>query len=421
MAWNVAYLLLLFFATPWLIWKRISTGKRRAGLWTRFTGRLPPREGDAPCVWVHAVSVGEVQVAATLIAALQVRSPELDIVATVSTQAGYELARRRLTTAIVHYAPLDFTWAIRRALRQIRPNRLILIELEIWPNWIRIAKSQGIQVVVVNARLSAKSFRGYLRWGRILRRTFSRLDLVAAQDTTYAGRFQRLGVPAERIHVTGSLKFDGAESDRDNPRTLELARIAGLRGDHFLWVVGSTQAPEESIALEVYQSLRNAHPELRMAIVPRHPERFQEVAELLAASGEAWDRWSRLATANLTGERPLAGVLLVDTVGDLRFWWGAARIAFVGGSLTRRGGQNMIEPAAYAAAVSFGPNTMNFRDIVEQLLAGEGAVVVQDREELRTFVDRCLTDLNYTAELGRRAAHVVQQHRGATERTLRLL
>jgi 3-deoxy-D-manno-octulosonic-acid transferase len=248
--------------------------------------------------------------------------------------------------------------------------------------------------------------------------------------------------------VTGSLKYDGAQTDCHNPRTTELRELAGIATDDIVLLAGSTQAPEEQIVLDIFQRLAVAHPRLRLVLVPRHPERFDEVAQLLDASGVAWLRRSnlderrvsrpdtatnselqvvdsRVATRHTAQARiqtrHTARVLLVDTVGELGAWWGTAHIAFVGGSFGRRGGQNMLEPAAYGAAVAFGPNTWNFRDIVAQLLAAEAAVVVRDAAELEEFVLRALDDPDFTAGLGQRAQALVASQLGATNRTIELL
>ena len=248
----------------------------------------------------------------------------------------------------------------------------------------------------------------------------------------------------ETVHVTGSMKYDGAQTDRNNPATRRLAALAGFADDDIVLLAGSTQEPEEEMALRTFRDLSPRWPRLRLVLVPRHPDRFEAVAKLLDASGIPWQRRTALDHKAATGGRAGAGrelatvnggdtgattgrgflearVLLVDVVGELGAWWGTAQIAFVGGSLGCRGGQNMIEPAAYGAAVSFGPNTWNFRDIVSLMLAHGAAVVVRNGEELTQFVRRCLAEPEGAATLGRRAQALVLAQLGATQRTLRLL
>jgi 3-deoxy-D-manno-octulosonic-acid transferase len=218
--------------------------------------------------------------------------------------------------------------------------------------------------------------------------------------------------------VTGSLKFDGARTDRDNPQTVALAERAGFEPDDIVLLAGSTQEPEERLALDAYWQLSAAHPRLRLVIVPRHPDRFDEVATILAASGIVWQRRRELDQAPAD---PAARILLVDRVGELAAWWGTARIAYVGGSMGSRQGQNMIEPAAYGAAVSFGPKTKNFRDVVAALLDANAAVVVHDGDELVAFVRRCLEQPDFADQLGANAQRVVTSQLGAAARTADLV
>ena len=289
----------------------------------------------------------------------------------------------------------------------------MLTELELWPNLIRLADRQGIPVVIVNGRLGEASFRGYRRIRFLMRHVLQRVSWIGAQTETYAHRFVQLGADPRRVAVTGSVKFDGAETDRHNARTAELARLAHLGPQDMVFLAGSTQDPEERLALETFQQLLPQFPALRLILVPRHPERFDEVARMLDSTGVLWQRRSQLESAR----RPEARVLLVDTIGELGAWWGVAQVAFVGGSFGDRGGQNMIEPAAYGAAVSFGPNTWNFRDVVQLLCQGDAAQVVRDGADLTRFVRRCLEDEPFRCSLGQRAQQLVRQNQGAAART----
>ena len=223
---------------------------------------------------------------------------------------------------------------------------------------------------------------------------------------------------ASAVAVTRSIKFDGAIADRKNPATQRLAALAGILETDQVFLAGSTQEPEESLAVAVFSKLVAKHPSLRLILVPRHAERFEAVARMLEKSGLPWQRRSTLETAGLKHH---SRILLVDVIGELAAWWGTAQIAFVGGSLGKRGGQNMIEPAAYGAAVSFGPNTWNFRDVVEMLLAREAAVVVQDGTELEGLVRRCLENPEYARVLGQNARTLVLEQLGAADRTVELL
>lgn len=447
---NVAYVAALALATPVIVWSAFRRGKHREGFAAKVLGRVPKRLGDRPCVWLHAVSVGEVNLLATTIAAFSRARPEWEIVVSTTTKTGYDLARKKYADRAVFYCPLDFSWAVAAAMRRVRPSILILAELELWPNLIAGAKRCGARVAIINGRLSDKSFRGYRRIRPLVAHVLRQVDLVAAQNAESAERFYALGAVEAAVRITGSLKFDGARTDRGNPRTTELSRLAGL-GDHeVVFLAGSTQAPEEACALSVFQRLAGTFPWLRLIIVPRHQERFDEVAMLLDRSGVAWRRRSTLAPAmgsladdqrdlvnqttatsseppNVPLSRetkprwPAPPVLLVDTVGELGAWWGAAQIGFVGGSFGSRGGQNMIEPAAYGVATCFGPNTWNFRDIVAQLQGVNGAVTVHDAADLEAFVRRALDAPEWASKMGARARQFVVSQQGATARTVELL
>lgn len=363
------------------------------------------------------MSVGEVNLLAKTIDAFRARQPDWDVVLSTTTKTGYELAKRKYVGHCVFYCPLDFSWAVRRAMARIRPDLFVLAELELWPNLIAAARSHGAQIAIINGRLSDNSFRGYRRVRPLIAHVLQQIDLIAAQDEETAERFRALGARAESVHTTGSLKYDGAETDCNNPRTRELKRLAKIEADDIVLLAGSTQAPEEQMALAIFRRLKADHPRLRLIVVPRHPERFDEVARLLDASGLDWNRRSRMDESPI----PPSSILLADTVGELGAWWGAAHIAFVGGSFGSRGGQNMLEPAAYGAAVSFGPNTKNFRDIVAALLSRDAAVVVKSEAELEAFVRRCLEDLAFAKQLGDHAQALVQSQLGATEKTINLL
>ena len=415
---NLVYLLLILAAAPWLLYAAIRKGKYREGYAAKFLGRVPRRTSNRTCIWLHAVSVGEVNLLAPLIREIEQQRPDWECVVSTTTMTGMALARKKYARLTVFYCPLDFTSAVAAAMRRIRPHLLVLAELELWPNLVRAARRSGARVAVINGRLSERSFRGYRRIRPLVARLMKQIDLLAVQDETYAERFRALGARATAVQVTGSMKYDGAQTDRNNPATRRLVRLAGIAEEDLVLLAGSTQEPEEAVALDVYRGLSPAWPRLRLVLVPRHPDRFAAVARLLDDSGIPWQRRTELEDR---GPDPAARVLLVDVVGELGAWWGTAAVAFVGGSLGNRGGQNMIEPAGYGAAVCFGPNTRNFRDVVSAMLARDAAVVVDGADTLRRFVRRCLEDPAYAAGLGDRARSLVLQQLGASRRTFELL
>jgi 3-deoxy-D-manno-octulosonic-acid transferase len=415
---NLVYAVVLVAASPYLLVQAIRKGKYREGFAAKFLGLVPRRTSQRPCLWLHAVSVGEVNLLAPLLARIAREKPDWECVLSTTTMTGMALARKKYASVTSFYCPLDFSWAVRTAMRRVRPDLLVLAELELWPNLIRAAHEAGAKVAIINGRLSEHSYRGYRRIRPLLARVLRSVDVVAAQDETYAGRFRALGASEATVHVTGSMKYDGAQTDRQNPATLRLRQLAGLSAEDVVFLAGSTQEPEEALALDVFRELRAGWPHLRLVLVPRHPDRFDAVARLLEQSGMAWQRRTELGER---GGHRRSQILLVDVVGELGAWWGTAQIAFVGGSMGNRGGQNMIEPAAYGAAVSFGPNTWNFRDVVTTMLDRQAAVVVEDQAQLMAFVRRSLEQPEYAAELGRRAQTLVAEQLGATERTLNLL
>jgi 3-deoxy-D-manno-octulosonic-acid transferase len=429
---NIVYLTVIAVCSPLIVWQSIRTGKYREGYRQKLLGLVPRRAGDATCVWIHAVSVGEVNLIATLLRELRAGHPDWQFVVSTTSRTGYELARKKYAELTVFYCPLDFSWAVRTAMRHIRPTILVLAELELWPNLIAAAKAYGARVAIINGRMSDHSFPGYRRIRPFVARVLGQIDLITAQNDESAGRFCALGAPADRVHVTGSLKYDGAQTDRNNARTRSLRQLANIADDDIVLLAGSTQEPEEQYSLNIYRRLSPQHPRLRLVLVPRHPERFEAVANLLNDSCIPWVRRTQLepspnpslqgrGISNSRDAMHRQAILLVDTVGELGAWWGTATIAFVGGSFGSRGGQNMIEPAAYGAAVSFGPNTWNFRDIVAALLAGDAAVVVHSEHEFENFVRRCLEEPAYAATLGAGAQELVHSQLGATSRTVSLV
>lgn len=436
MWFNLLYLTLLTAASPWVVYRAVRHGRYRRGtaqkLWGLGASRARAMTDGRPCRWIHAVSVGEVNLLPSVVERLEAAEPEVPVVISTSTDTGYDLAVERLGADRVFFCPLDFTWAVRRTLKSLGCTQLILAELELWPNLIAAAASRGVGVDVINARLSTRSASRYRRARLLLRRTFARLTGVACQDSVTADGFVACGTPKERVVRTGSLKFDNAPDSRKSPDVDRLSHWAGVDPWHRVWLVGSSGPGEEAMAISVFQSLVHDHPELRLILVPRHRERFEGVAAEIESRGSVVRRRSD-ATGG-PGASPVAGrfsdrprnwtsdeIILVDTIGELRSWWGVASIATVGGSFGDRGGQNMLEPAGYGCAVSFGPDTRNFRVIADQLVSAGGAVRVADQAELKAFVERCLVDVPAADALGRAAKQVVTEHRGALDRSIELL
>ena len=419
---NIIYVALLLAVSPVLMYRRWRLGKYRDGWAEKLWGQLPERNSARPCLWLHAVSVGEVLQLRPLMQQLVIQRPNWEFVITTTTRTGLDVAQKEFPQHTVCYFPLDFSWSVRTALQRVKPSAVVLVELELWPNFIMTADELGIPLALINGRISQKSFRGYRRIRPLLTRLLRRFTLLAVQNMEYAERFLALGAPSDRLHVTGSIKFDGVIPDRSNSKTRELREFFGLQPDEKVFIAGSTQAPEESFALDTWEALRAEHPNLRLILVPRHKERFEEVAQLVLARGLSLRRRSSQDTERRRmRDASTTEALLLDTLGELGACWGLADVAFVGGSLTQRGGQNMLEPAAYGAAVLFGPNTWNFREIVEQLLSHDAARVIRSPQELTDTVRQLILDPKTAWNLGQRAMHLVAAQQGATARTVELL
>jgi 3-deoxy-D-manno-octulosonic-acid transferase len=366
------------------------------------------------------VSVGEVNLLPPLIRRLQSERPGLRIVVSTSTDSGYDLAVSRFGSDRVFFCPLDFSWSVRRTLRNLNPDAIVLMELELWPNLIRLSTRRGCGVAVVNARLSERTAAGYQRFGAVTRGTFRRLAWVGCQDEATADKFRACGAKPDRLRVTGSIKFDNAPDSREVAEVQQRYNWAGIDPWHRVWCFGSTQPGEERLALAVYQRLRTDHADLRLILAPRHAERFDAVADDITRAGLRPARRSRNDSQYgdlWEGDE----IILIDTIGELRHWWGVCHIATVGGSFSDRGGQNMLEPAGYGCAVSFGPDTRNFDEIAARLIEAGGSVRVADEAELESFVRRCLDDPPAADALGHAARAVIARHRGATEQTVRAI
>lgn len=435
LAWclNGIYLLVLLLASPLLLYRRIVQKKPVAGLGEKLTGRIVRQHPDRPCVWFHAVSVGEVLQLPTLIADFVATHPHHEILITTTTGTGFDVAKGKFPQHTIAYWPFDFTWAVTCALRTVRPEMVILIELELWPNFLLAAQSMQIPVVLINGRISANSFRGYQRLTALWKRVLPALTRCAVQTEEYAARLIALGVSPDRVTITGNIKFDRVQSNRRNPKTEELRRFFGIADNELVFIAGSTQETEEAAAITTWESLRSEFPHLRLILVPRHKERFEDVARLAASQGhivlrrsselrvESEEKDKRASSDSQLSALNPQPICLLDTLGELGACWGLADVAFVGGSLTNRGGQNMLEPAGYGAAVLFGPNTRNFKDIVEQLLARHAALVVQNGDDLTTTVAQLLRDPIERHRLGQAAREFVQTQQGATAKTLSVM
>jgi 3-deoxy-D-manno-octulosonic-acid transferase len=395
-----------------LLWR----GRREAGYWRGFGQRFGLGAPLPAPVWLHAASVGEVQAAAILVAALRARDAQLPLLVTATTAAGLARARALFEASgvAVRYVPLDLPGAVRRFLHRVQPRLAIVLETEIWPNLFAACARAQVPLVLASARLSERSARRYRWLGSALRRSLAAVVQVAAQTATDARRFAELGVPPERISVTGNLKADIAVPDSVLAHGTRLrAQLAPRRP---VWVAGSTHELEEQQVLSAHRAVREVHPQALLILVPRHPARFAAVADWLAGEQVAFARQSRAEAVT-----DATTVLLVDAMGLLLQFYAAGDLAFVGGSLVGAGGHNLLEPAALARPIVTGPDHANARDVLQALLAAQGVRVVQDAAELGRAVTQLLQDGEARQRMGTQALQVVTAGRGSCARLLALL
>jgi 3-deoxy-D-manno-octulosonic-acid transferase len=414
----IVYSLLLWGAAllslPWWLVQMVRLGKYRSGLGERL-GFVPARlrSVNPGCIWVHAVSVGEVLAVSQLITELQQKYPERQILVSTTTATGQSLARQRFGEDRVFFMPLDFGFAVRRYLTTLQPRLIVIAETEFWPNLLHLARKRQTSLAIVNARISDRSFPRYRRFSWFFRRVLAEVDLFLAQTAEDAQRLREIGAATGRVQVSGNLKFD----IRPNPQP---ALVNGLRAaisqDSPVIVCGSTAEGEEGPLLQAFKPVQEKFPAAIMVLAPRHPERFEKVAAMIAAAGFALQRRSSWVPS-----QPIrSGIFLLDSVGELAAVYELADIAFVGGNLVPTGGHNILEPAQYGAAVVVGPHTFNFREIVSIFEQG-GAVKVVTADTLSPQFLALLSQPQERKRLGGRAKDLFTKHAGATRRTLEAL
>ncbi len=423
--YRILFWVLFWLSAPYYFWKMWRRGNWRANFRQRFgryDGKLKQALTNCHVVWLHAVSVGEVRMLVPLIRAMELKAPNLKLVLSTTTVTGMSELQRKFPSHIQKiYYPLDFSGVVRRALSTLNPEVVVLAEAEIWPNFLWSARHRRIPVVLVNARLSARSFRGYRLFGWIFRPLFHSLAAVGAQDENDAEKLRQLGCRPERIHLMGSMKFDAARVDER--RLLDVAALLkqlGMPENAQLLVGGSTHKGEESLLAAAYKNLKARFPDLFLVVVPRHFERGKEVGRALKEQKIRYVYRSQV-TAGRVFEPGSVECLLVNTTGELKFFYEAATVIFVGKSLTAKGGQNPIEPGALGKAMVFGPNMQNFESIAAAFVSGNGAVQVQNPAELEKTLGDLLADESRRQRLGANALKVVEQNKGALEKTVDMI
>ncbi|MBN1392328.1 MAG: 3-deoxy-D-manno-octulosonic acid transferase [Sedimentisphaerales bacterium] len=428
------YLLAALAFTPTVVYRMVRFGRYRSGWANRFgnIGRKDP--ALKKCIWLHAVSLGEVNAAKSLVTELEKRFPSFEIVITATTDTGYNRALAVFGEKHkVFYFPLDFSFTMNHAFLGIQPALCILMELEVWPNFVLIADELHTPVIVVNGRMTDKSFSRYTKIKPLARKIFQKLALVLAQTDEYAQRFIEIGCQKANIFVIGSLKYDTAQIADKVEGADTLAEQLKLTTQNpeletQLWVAGATGPGEEQIILDVYKDLKGQFSGLRLAIVPRKPERFDEIAELIRQNGFDLIRYSEIKNneRQVTPVRRSLGedgsdesrVILGDTMGDLRKFYSLATIIFAGRSLVPMGGSDIIEAAALGKCTIFGPSVFNFQQTADDLLAAQGAIMVKDGQNLFETMQKCLSEPDFTEKIARNGQNVIRNNQGATQKTI---
>ncbi|MGB5649547.1 MAG: lipid IV(A) 3-deoxy-D-manno-octulosonic acid transferase [Sedimenticolaceae bacterium] len=410
------YTLLMYLVLPLvllrLLWRSIKVPAYRRR-WLERLGVFPP----PPCwggLWIHAVSVGEVQAVLPLIRQLLAEKPALAITVTTTTPTGSARVREQLGEQVFHvYFPYDLPLALTSFIRRVRPRALLMVETEIWPNLLYLCRRHGIYTLLANARLSAKSAGRYARLGRFTRETFTNIDCIAAQSDADARRFRELGVAPGHVQVTGSIKFDMRIPASLDEQVEVLRRQWGGRP---VWVAGSTHEGEDELVLFAHHKVLSRFPNALLILVPRHPERFERVGGLCRRERLRFARRSRAAEYDEGSQ-----VYLGDTMGELPVLLGSADVAFIGGSLVNTGGHNMLEASAQGVAVCFGPHVFNFAAISQMLIEEGAARQVGNEGELADQVIAWFEDVSGRAEVGEKGRQVVETNRGALQRLMELV
>lgn len=421
------FALTLILIAPLVLLKMIVTGKYRRGLGQRL-GWIKFRADDRPVIWVHGVSVGELQAAKGLVESLRQAYPNHRLVITHTTRTGETVAKQLYPDLDRFYFPLDFSFVVRRVLKRVAPKLIVLIELELWPNFLVAAHAKKIPVLLANGRISQCSFEGYGKVSFALKPAFRAISKAAVQDDEYAARlaglYQKMGLDDASISVAGNLKFDSVPFGLDQAARVRYRELFGFADDELVLVCGSTHPGEHEELVKLYKNLRDSGLRMRMVVVPRHPERWNSVRSIWRTESVPLVDRSSLGSGRMMAVddgQSAPPCVLLDTMGELTSLYNAADMVFVGGSLIAHGGQNMAEPAGLARAVLFGPNTQNFKSTVRDLLEARAAIRVENWAELEKALTELAQDEPRRQAMGERAQRVVEAGKGAVDRHMKLI
>ncbi|MBF0107705.1 MAG: 3-deoxy-D-manno-octulosonic acid transferase [Magnetococcales bacterium] len=408
----ITLFLIIIITLPLWVWRYWTTPKYRGTILERLGMNIEQRD-NAPRIWIHAVSVGETLAAQELIATLKKTHPDIELVLSTVTRTGRQVALEKIPhLAKIFHLPIDLPSITHRVMRRIRPTLLLILETELWPGLFAAAARNQVPIVIVNGRISPRSHANYRKARFFMSRFLAPVRLFIMQSDLDAERLASIGAPRPRIRVSGNIKYDQALIPPSAEALAELERRLGPTTTDPCLLAASTHPGEEEIILKVYRRLLERHPTLRLIIVPRHPERAEQVGQLIHDHGLTVQTLSQ-ADGSWAGH-----VLLVDRVGWLTRLYRLARLVYVGGSLIPHGGQNMLEAAAWSLPTAFGPHTFNFKDVSRLLLEARGAFQVKDAEDLHAIFSRWLEEPETHETMGRAARRVVEANAGALRRTL---
>jgi 3-deoxy-D-manno-octulosonic-acid transferase len=407
----LTYLLQIPVAIYWVA-RAIGNRTYRKGFWQRFGFGYPQYER---CIWIHAVSMGEVQAAAPLVRQVAKRFEDRQILITTVTPTGAAQVAKLFGDSVAHaFIPFEMPTAVRRFFDDVKPELALIMETEIWPNLYRGCGVRDIPLILVSARISPRSLDGYKRFLPLFKETLSHGIIIAAQTKADAERFRSLGASSVRTWVIGNIKFD-IELDENLAENGRMLR-AEMFGERPVWIAASTHAAEEEAVLAAHAQLRKKFPDLLLVVVPRHPERFTEVGKLIEQH-----QFSCVSRTQDRGCETTTDVFLVDTMGELPLFYAASDIAFVGGSLVPVGGHNLLEPAALGLPVISGPNVFNAQEIADMFVDEGACEIVQGAADLANEIEKLLADPDAAKAMGERGRDIVQSNRGSLAKLLGLL
>ena len=416
------YSFLLYLISPLVIGRLFWRAKKAPAYGLRKAERFGFTRLDfkgCRVIWVHSVSVGETIASAPMVKALQKQYPDHTVLITTMTPTGSEQVRKIHGDSVEHvYIPYDLPDAVSRFLNKVNPQLVIIIDTELWPNTVAACHKRNIPVVIANARLSERSARGYAKFGKLIKNMLQQISMIAVQDKEGGKRFVELGLPESQLAVTGSVKFDldVAPEIIEAGKKLRQQWQTGMTSDIQLLVAASTHEGEDQQILNAFKKVLAANPKARLLLVPRHPERFNNVYDLIGQNGFNSIRHSEGVTANADTQ-----VILGDTMGDMMKFYAASDVAFVGGSLVATGGHNMLEPAALGLPVISGSNVFNFAEISQSLVDAEGMLLVEDSEALAKQTIHLFNDQSFRQKIGNNAEQFVARNRGALKQTLNII